>query len=88
MSTTPRENVRVLLVEDNDINRLLRKSIPVKPGSVTQTLPRTAIAIEKLKSNTYDVILMDVQMPVMDGYEATKAIRMMPHPAGGTPIVA
>lgn len=82
------QNVRVLLVEDNDINRLYAKSILQTWKCSTDIAENGLIAIEKLKSNSYDVILMDVQMPVMDGYEATKAIRMMPHPVGGTPIVA
>lgn len=81
-------NVRVLLVEDNDINRLYAKSILQTWKCNTDIAENGLIAIEKLKSNTYDVILMDVQMPVMDGYEATKAIRMMPQPGGSTPIVA
>jgi PAS domain S-box-containing protein len=85
-STT--QNVRVLLVEDNDINRLYAKSILQTWKCNTDIAENGLIAIEKLKSNSYDVILMDVQMPVMDGYEATKAIRMMPVPAGRTPIVA
>ncbi len=81
-------NVRVLLVEDNDINRLYAKSILQTWKCNTDIAENGLIAIEKLKSNSYDVILMDVQMPVMDGYEATKAIRMMPQPGGSTPIVA
>ena len=81
-------NVRVLLVEDNDINRLYAKSILQTWKCNTDIAENGLIAIEKLKSNSYDVILMDVQMPVMDGYEATKAIRMMPQPTGNTPIVA
>lgn len=81
-------NVRVLLVEDNDINRLYAKSILQTWKCNTDIAENGLIAIEKLKSNSYDVILMDVQMPVMDGYEATKAIRMMPHPGGSTPIIA
>lgn len=82
------QNVRVLLVEDNDINRLYAKSILQTWKCITDIAENGLIAIEKLKNNAYDVILMDVQMPVMDGYEATKAIRMMPHPVGSTPIVA
>lgn len=82
------QDVRVLLVEDNDINRLYAKSILQTWKCNTDIAENGLIAIEKLKNNSYDVILMDVQMPVMDGYEATKAIRRMPHPTGITPIVA
>ena len=80
--------LRVLLVEDNDINRLYAKSILETWKCKTDIAENGMIAIEKLKSNMYDVILMDVQMPVMDGYEATKAIRMMALPASATPVVA
>ncbi len=81
-------NVRVLLVEDNDINRLYAKSILQTWKCHTDIAENGLVAIEKLKNNAYDVILMDVQMPVMDGYEASKTIRLMPQPKGATPIVA
>lgn len=80
--------LHVLLVEDNDINRLYAKSILETWKCKTDIAENGLIAIEKLKNNQYDVILMDVQMPVMDGYEATKAIRMMAHPINITPVVA
>ncbi len=81
-------NLKVLLVEDNDINRLYAKSILETWKCKTDIAENGLIAIEKLKNNLYDVILMDVQMPVMDGYEATKAIRMMAHPTNAIPVVA
>lgn len=80
--------LHVLLVEDNDINRLYAKSILETWKCKTDIAENGLIAIEKLKNNSYDVILMDIQMPVMDGYEATKAIRMMAHPINVTPVVA
>jgi CheY-like chemotaxis protein len=54
----------------------------------TDTAENGLVAIERLKSKLYDVVLMDIQMPVMDGYEATKAIRMMQPPMNTVPIVA
>lgn len=78
----------VLLVEDNDINRLYAKSILKNWQCYIETAENGLVAIEKLKGNSFDVILMDVQMPVMDGYEATKAIRMMPAPLNEIPIIA
>jgi CheY-like chemotaxis protein len=78
----------VLLVEDNDINRLYAKTILKNWNCFTETAENGLVAIEKLKGNTFDVVLMDVQMPVMDGYEATKAIRMMAPPLRDIPIVA
>ncbi|HEX5112700.1 MAG TPA: ATP-binding protein [Saprospiraceae bacterium] len=78
----------VLLVEDNDINRLYAKTILKNWNCFTETAENGLVAVEKLKGNTFDVVLMDVQMPVMDGYEATKAIRMMAPPLRDIPIVA
>lgn len=81
-------SIRVLLVEDNDINRLYAKSILVKWNCSVDISENGLVAIEKIKNNAYDVVLMDVQMPVMDGYEATRAIRLMDPPKCDVPIVA
>lgn len=81
-------NLRILLVEDNDINRLYAKSILETWKCKTDIAENGLIAIEKLKYNVYDAILMDVQMPVMDGYEATKVIRRMADPVKSIPIIA
>jgi PAS domain S-box-containing protein len=78
----------VLLVEDNDINRLYAKSILKNWHCSADIAENGLVAIEKVKNNHYDIILMDVQMPVMDGYEATKAIRLMSPPMKDVPIVA
>jgi PAS domain S-box-containing protein len=80
-------NLRVLLVEDNDINRLYAKSILKNWQCYIDVAENGLVAIEKVKNNFFDVVLMDVQMPVMDGYEATKAIRMMEQSAN-IPIIA
>ncbi|MEM7110259.1 MAG: ATP-binding protein, partial [Bacteroidota bacterium] len=66
---------KVLLVEDNDINRLYALNILKKWHCQIDQAENGYTALEKLKANDYDIILMDVQMPIMDGYEATKAIR-------------
>jgi PAS domain S-box-containing protein len=81
-------DLHVLLVEDNDINRLYAESILKTWNCKTDTAENGLVALEKLKNHDYDVILMDIQMPVMDGYETTKAIRMMPPPTGVVPIIA
>jgi PAS domain S-box-containing protein len=73
----PLKEMRVLLVEDNDINRLYAKSILHQWNCMVDIAENGLVAIEKIKYNLYDVVLMDVQMPVMDGYEATRAIRLM-----------
>jgi len=80
--------MKVLLVEDNDINRLYAKSILQQWSCLVDIAENGLVAIEKIKNNFYDVILMDVQMPVMDGYEATRAIRLMDSHMRDAPIVA
>lgn len=82
-----KSHLRVLLVEDNDINRLYAKSILKNWQCYIDVAENGLVAIEKIKNNFYDVVLMDVQMPVMDGYEATKVIRMMSQSAD-VPIIA
>ena len=68
--------VRVLIVEDNKVNQLLMKNMLKNFGFRLMDLAENGVkAIEKLNENTYDLILMDIQMPDMDGYEITKQIR-------------
>jgi PAS domain S-box-containing protein len=80
--------LHILLVEDNDINRLYAQSILRNWNCKSDTAENGLVAIERLKNKLYDVVLMDIQMPIMDGYEATKAIRMMQPPINSIPIIA
>ncbi len=67
--------LRILLVEDSTDNQLLIRSYLKQTPYRLEIADNGAIALELFKNGYYDLILMDVQMPVMDGYEATKAIR-------------
>ena len=69
------ENLRILLVEDNRINQLLASTVLTKAGYQVDIAGDGRAAIMSLEAADYDVILMDVEMPVMDGIEATEQIR-------------
>lgn len=83
---------RVLLVEDNELNREIATVILSEVGFVITSAVDGREAYEKVlngKAQEYDVVLMDIQMPVMDGYAATKAIRSIPDRAkANVPIIA
>jgi PAS domain S-box-containing protein len=82
------KNASVLLVEDNDINRLYAGSILKMWGCHYETAENGVVALEKIRNNSFDVILMDIQMPVMDGFETTKAIRKGDPMKNNVPIIA
>ena len=69
------KNIRVLVVEDIALNQLLMKTLLDEFGFELDIANNGKIAIEKLETTSYDVILMDLQMPVMNGFEATEYIR-------------
>ena len=82
----------ILLVEDNELNREIAVEILNEYGFLVDTAENGAEAVEKVKNSepgNYDLVLMDVQMPVMNGYEATKQIRALDDPAlAGITILA
>ncbi len=82
----------ILLVEDNELNREITVEILNEYGFRVNTAENGAEAVEKVKNSkpgNYDMVLMDVQMPVMNGYEATKQIRALEDPAlAGITILA
>ena len=67
--------VNVLLVDDNNINLLLAKKILLHFGTTVIAVENGALAVEAAQEQHFDIILMDIQMPVMDGYTATQKIR-------------
>lgn len=80
--------MRVLLVEDNEINRELLGDLLRRSGHTVESIDNGRAAVEAIRNDDYDVVLMDVHMPEMDGITATRLVRLMPPPKGLTPIVA
>ena len=80
---------RILLVEDNEVNRTIATKLLEKRGHVVIAVENGALAVERTASDHFDVVLMDVQMPVMDGLTATAHIRTREHGTSAhLPIVA
>lgn len=71
-------------MEDNELNREIAEEILKQYGFLVDIAENGAVAVEKVKNSapgTYDLVLMDIQMPVMNGYEATEQIRALEDPA-------
>ena len=86
------KGTRLLLVEDNELNREIAEELLTESGFVIESAEDGSIAVEKVKASEpgyYRLILMDVQMPIMNGYAATRAIRSLENPAlASIPIIA
>jgi CheY-like chemotaxis protein/HPt (histidine-containing phosphotransfer) domain-containing protein len=84
------EDIHILLVEDNIINQKVALGILGKLGYKTDAVSDGQEALNRLSQMSYDLVLMDCQMPVMDGYEATKMIRSKKQPGAirNIPVIA
>jgi signal transduction histidine kinase/ligand-binding sensor domain-containing protein/ActR/RegA family two-component response regulator len=83
-------DIRVLLVDDNSFNQIVASDTleELIKGVKVDTAENGKIAVEKVEANDYDIILMDIQMPEMDGLQATRLIRGMEASKGKVPIMA
>jgi len=83
--STPR---RILVAEDNSVNQILIKAMLDRIGHFSELVADGAEALHQIQSAPYDLVLMDVQMPLMDGISAALAIRALPAPLCRLPIIA
>ena len=80
--------IRILLAEDNAINALLTRTLLEAEGHTVDTVEDGQLAVEAMKTASYDLIFMDMRMPNMDGLEATRKIRTLPNVSRNLPIIA
>lgn len=84
----PIQPVRILLAEDNAANQMIIRSILAHSGITLAAVSNGREAVAAVQESDFDLVLMDISMPVMDGIAATQAIRQLPPPVGRIPVVA
>jgi len=89
LAPVPERALQVLLAEDTPTNQKVAEYLLERRGHLVEIAPDGRKALELIEQRNFDVVLMDVQMPVMDGFQATAAIRALPDPVkAGLPIIA
>lgn len=82
------KNISILLAEDEQINQVLAKTLLERLGLSVTTVSNGQEAVDEILSNFHHLVLMDLQMPEIDGYEATRQIRLLEGKSGTIPIIA